>query len=218
MLYLTKNTVESVKTCASWLFVYLLLLTVVLAFYWRFNNIKHSQNKILRVLSLIFNKGFLAFSIAEMVVVPINIFTPDKPGLIKLSSLLIPTFAVLIVLCFAGAGICGGFYLEELQDEKLEDEDNTSKYGNHMSDADTYMSIANDHAPLNGPENIEKNHEIYKNRYFKQAYDLDKDLTTKLEALPYSQFMHKRNTPENIEENHRRHANKNKPENLKQTM
>ena len=217
MLYLTKNTVESVKTCASWLFVYLLLLTVVLAFYWRFNNIKHSQNKILRVLSLIFNKGFLAFSIAEMVVVPINIFTPDKPGLIKLSSLLIPTFAVLIVLCFAGAGICGGFYLEELQDEKLEDEDNTSKYGNHMSDADTYMSTAHDYVPLNGPENIKKNHEIYKNRYFKQAYDLDKNSTIK-EDLPYSRFMHKRNTPENIEENHRRHANKNKPENLKQTM
>lgn len=217
MLYLTKNTVESVKTCASWLFVYLLLLTVVLAFYWRFNNIKHSQNKILRVLSLIFNKGFLAFSIAEMVVVPINIFTPDKPGLIKLSSLLIPTFAVLITLCFIGAGICGGFYLYELQDEKLEDEDNTSKYGNHMSDADTYMSIANDHAPLNGPENIEKNHEIYKKRYFKQVYGLDKNSTTK-EDLPYSRFMHKHNTPENIEENHRRHANKNKPENLKQAM
>lgn len=217
MLYLTKNTVELVKTCASWLFIYLLLLTVVLAFYWLFNKIKHSQNKILRVLSLIFNKGFLAFSIAEMVVVPINIFTPDKPSLIKLSSLLVPTFVVLIVLCFAGAGICGEFYLYELQDEKLEDEDNTSKYGNHMSDADTYMSIANDHAPLNGPENIEKNHEIYKNRYFKHVYDLDKDLTTK-EALPYSQFTHKRNTPENIEENHRRHANKNKPENLKQGM
>lgn len=217
MLYLTKNTVESVKTCASWLFVYLLLLTVVLAFYWRFNNIKHSQKKILRVLSLIFNKGFLAFSIAEMVVVPINIFTPDKPGMIKLSSLLVPTFAVLIVLCFAGAGICGGFYLYELQDEKLEDEDNTSKYGNHMSDADTYMSIANDHAPLNGPENIKKNHEIYKNRYFKQTDNLDKDLTTK-EVLPYSLFMHMRNTPENIEENHRRHANSNKTENLKQGM
>ena len=217
MLYLTKNTVELVKTCASWLFIYLLLLTVVLAFYWLFNNIKHSQNKILRVLSLIFNKGFLAFSIAEMVVVPINIFTPDKPGLIKLSSLLVPTFAVLIVLCFAGAGICGEFYLYELQDEKLEDEDNTSKYGNHMSDADTYMSIANDHAPLNGPENIEKNHEIYKNRYFKQVYGLDKNSTTK-EALPYSRFTHKLNTPENIEENHRRHANKNKPENLKQSM
>lgn len=217
MLYLTKNTVESVKTCASWLFVYLLLLTVVLAFYWRFNNIKHSQNKILRVLSLIFNKGFLAFSIAEMVVVPINIFTPDKPGLIKLSSLLVPTFVVLIVLCFAGAGICGGFYLEELQDEKLEDEDNTSKYGNHMSDADTYMSIANDCVPLNGPENIKKNHKIYKKRYFKQVYGLDKNSTTK-EDLPYSRFMHKRNTPENIEENHRRHANNNKPENLKQGM
>ena len=217
MLYLTKNTVELVKTCASWLFIYLLLLTVVLAFYWLFNKVKHSQNKILRVLSLIFNKGFLAFSIAEMVVVPINIFTPDKPGLIKLSSLLVPTFAVLIVLCFAGAGICSGFYLEELQDEKLEDEDNTSKYGNHMSDADTYMSIAHDCVPLNGPENIEKNHEIYKKRYFKQVYGLDKNSTTK-EDLPYSRFMHKRNTPENIEENHRRHANKNKPENLKQAM
>lgn len=217
MLYLTKNTVESVKTCASWLFVYLLLLTVVLAFYWLFDKIKHSQNKILRVLSLIFNKGFLAFSIAEMVVVPINIFTPNKPGLIKLSSLLVPTFAVLIVLCFAGAGICGGFYLEELQDEKLEDKANTSKYNNHMFDADTYMSIANDHAPLNGPENIEKNHEIYKKRYFKQVYGLDKNSTTK-EDLPYSRFMHKRNTPENIEENHRRHANNNKPENLKQAM
>lgn len=186
MLYLTKNTVGSVKTCASWFFVYLLLLSVVLAFYSLFNKIKHSQNKILRVLSLIFNKGFLAFSIAEMVVVPINIFTPDKPGLIKLSSLLVPTFAVLIVLCFAGAGICGGFYLEELQDEKLEDEDNTSQYDNHMLDADiyedpatqdfedTYMSTAHDYVPLNGPENIE--------------------------------------------ENHRRHANKNKPENLKQAM
>lgn len=217
MLYLTKNTVESVKTYASWLFVYLLLLTVVLAFYWLFNNIKHSQNKILRVLSLIFNKGFLAFSIAEMVVVPINIFTPDKPGLIKLSSLLVPTFAVLIVLCFAGAGICGEFYLYELQDEKLEDEDNTSKYDNHISDAETYMSTTKDYVPLNGPENIEKNHEIYKNRYFKQVYDLDKDSTTK-EVLLYSRFMHKRNTPENIEENHRRHANKNKPENLKQSM
>lgn len=217
MLYLTKNTVELIKTCASWFFVYLLLLSVVLAFYWLFDRIKHSQNKSLRVLNLIFNKGFLIFSTAEMVVVPINIFTPDKPGLIKLSSLLVPTFAVLIVLCFAGAGICGGFYLYELQDEKLEDEDNTSKYGNHMSDADTYMSIANDHAPLNGPENIEKNHEIYKKRYFKQVYDLDKDSTTK-EALPYSRFMHKRNTPENIEENHRRHANNNKPENLKQGM
>ena len=217
MIYLTKNTVESVKTCASWLFVYLLLLTVVLAFYWLFNKIKHSQNKILRVLSLIFNKGFLAFSIAEMVVVPINIFTPDKPGLIKLSSLLVPTFAVLIGLCFAGAGICGEFYLYELQDEKLEDEDNTSKYDNHMSDADTYMSIVHDCVPLNGPENIEENHEIYKNRYSKLTYDLDKDLTTK-EALPYSRFMHKRNTPENIEENHRRHANNNKPENLKQGM
>lgn len=217
MIYLTKNVVESVKTCALWLFVYLMLLTVVLAFYWLFNKIKHSQNKVLRVLSLIFNKGFLAFSIAEMVVVPINIFTPDKPGLIKLSSLLVPTFAVLIGLCFAGAGICGEFYLYELQDEKLEDKDNTSKYDNHMSDADTYMSIAHDCVPLNGPENIEKNHEIYKNRYFKQVYDLDKDSTTK-EVLPYSRFMHKRNTPENIEENHRRHANKNKPENLKQSM
>ena len=124
---------------------------------------------------------------------------------------------VLIGLCFACAGICGEFYLDELQDEKLEDEDNTSKYGNHMSDADTYMSIAHDCVPLNGPENIEKNHEIYKNRYFKQVYDLDKDLTTK-EVLPYSRFTHKRNTPENIEENHRRHANKNKPENLKQAM
>ena len=217
MLYLTKNTVESVKTCASWLFVYLLLLTVVLAFYWRFNNIKHSQNKILRVLSLIFNKGFLAFSIAEMVVVPINIFTPNKPGLIKLSSLLIPTFAVLIVLCFAGAGICGRFYLDELQDEKLENEDNTSKYGNHMSDADTYMSTVHNYVPLNGPKNIKKNHEIYKNRNFKQTDNLDKDLTTK-EVLPYSLFMHMRNTPENIEENHRRHANNNKPENLKQGM
>ena len=217
MLYLTKNVVESVKTCASWLFVYLLLLTVVLAFYWLFNKIKHSQNKILRVLSLIFNKGFLTFSIAEMVVVPINMFTPDKPGLIKLSSLLVPTFAILIGLCFAGAGICGEFYLYELQDEKLEDENNTSKYGNHMSDADTYMSIAHDCAPLNGSENIEKNHKIYENRYFKQTYYFDKDLTTK-QDLPYSRFMHKRNTPENIEENHRRHANKNKPENLKQAM
>lgn len=217
MLYLTKNTVEFVKTCASWFFVYLLLLSVVLAFYWRFNNIKHSQNKILRVLSLIFNKGFLAFSIAEMVVVPINIFTPDKPGLIKLSSLLVPTFAILIVLCFAGAGICGGFYLDELQDEKLEDKDNTSKYSNHMSDADTYMSTAHNYVPLNGPENIKKNHEIYKNRNFKRTDNLDKDLTTK-EVLPYSLFMHMRNTPENIEENHRRHANNNKPENLKQGM
>ena len=169
MIYLTKNTVESVKTCTSWLFVYLLLLTVVLAFYWLFNNIKHSQNKILRVLSLIFNKGFLAFSIAEMVVGPINIFTPDKPGLIKLSSLLVPTFAVLIGLCFAGAGICGEFYLYELQDEKLEDEDNTSKYDNHMPDVDTYedpatqdfedtyMSTAHNYMPLNGPENIIRN-------------------------------------------------------------
>lgn len=194
-----------------------MLLTIVLAFYWLFNKIKHSQNKILRALSLIFNKGFLAFSTAEMVVVPINIFTPNKSGLIKFSSLLVPTFAALIVLCFAGAGICGEFYLYELQDEKLEDEDNTSKYGNHMPDADTYMSTAKDCVPLNGPENIEKNHEIYKNRYFKQVYNLDKDSTTK-EVLPYSRFMHKRNTPENIEENHRRHANKNKPENLKQAM
>lgn len=217
MLYLTKNTVESVKTCASWLFAYLLLLSVVLAFYWLFDKIKHSQNKILRVLSLIFNKGLLTFSIAEMVVVPINICTPNKPDLIKLSSLLIPTFAVLIALCFIGAGICGGFYLDELQDEKLEDEDTTPKYGDHMLDADTYMSTAHDYVPLNGPENIKKNHEIYKNRYFKQVYDLDKDSTTK-EALPYSQFIHKRNTPENIEENHRRHANNNKPENLKQGM
>lgn len=217
MLYLTKNTVELVKTCTSWLFVYLLLLTVVLAFYWLFNKIKHSQNKILRVLSLIFNKGLLIFSTAEMVVVPINMFTPNKPGLIKLSSLLIPTFAILIVLCFAGAGICGGFYFEELQDEKLENEDNTSKYGNHMSDADTYMSTVHNYVPLNGPENIKKNHEIYKNRNFKQTDNLEKDLTTK-EVLPYSLFMHMRNTPENIEENHRRHANNNKPENLKQGM
>ena len=217
MFYLNQSQYRMIKTFSAWFFGYLLLLTVVLAFYWLFDKIKHSQNKILRVLSLIFNKGFLAFSIAEMVVVPINIFTPDKPGLIKLSSLLVPTFAVLICLCFAGAGICGEFYLYELQDEKFEDEDNTSKYGNHMSDADTYMSIAHDCVPLNGPENIEKNHEIYKNRYFKQVYDLDKDLTTK-EVLPYSRFTHKRNTPENIEENHRRHANKNKPENLKQAM
>ena len=152
-----------------------------------------------------------------MVVVPINMFTPDKPGLIKLSSLLVPTFAVLIGLCFAGAGICGEFYLYELQDEKLEDEDNTSKYGNHMSDEDTYMPTAKDCVPLNGPENIEKNHKIYENHYFKQTYYFDKDLTAK-QDLPYSRFMHKRNTPENIEENHRRHANKNKPENLKQAM
>lgn len=217
MFYLNQSQYGMIKTFSAWFFVYLMLLTVVLAFYWLFNKIKHSQNKILCALSLIFNKGFLAFSTAEMVVVPINIFTPNKPGLIKFSSLLVPTFAVLIVLCFAGAGICGEFYLYELQDEKLEDKDNTSKYDNHMSDADTYMSIAHTYAPLNGPENIEKNHEIYKNRYFKQVYDLDKDSTTK-EALPYSRFMHKRNTPENIEENHRRHANNNKPENLKQGM
>lgn len=217
MFYLNQSQYRMIKTFSAWFFGYLALVFIILIIYWLFDKIKHSQNKILRVFSLIFNKGFLAFSIAEMVVVPINIFTPDKPGLIKLSSLLVPTFAVLIVLCFAGAGICGGFYLYELQDEKLEDEDNTSKYGNHMPDTDTYMSIANDHAPLNGPENIEKNHEIYKNRYFKQVYGLDKNSTTK-EDLPYSQSMHKLNTPENIEENHRRHANKNKPENLKQAM
>ena len=169
MFYLNQSQYGMIKTFSAWFFVYLLLLTVVLAFYWLFNKIKHSQNKILRVLSLIFNKGFLAFSIAEMVVVPINIFTPDKPGLIKLSSLLVPTFAVLIGLCFAGAGICGEFYLDELQNEKLEDEDNTSKYDNHMSDADTYedpatqdfedtyMSTAHNYMPLNGPENIISN-------------------------------------------------------------
>lgn len=186
MFYLNQSQYGMIKTFNTWFFGYLALVFIILIIYWLFNKIKHSQNKILRVLSLIFNKGFLTFSVAEMVVVPINIFTPNKPGLIKLSSLLVPTFAVLIVLGFAGAGICGGFYLEELQDEKLEDKNDISKYNNHMLDADTdedpstqdfedtYMSTAHDYVPLNGPENIE--------------------------------------------ENHRRHANNNKPENLKQGM